>query len=155
MKRLLCIIVATIATTLSLRAQRVEVGSIAPQIRGVEWISDTPQLGGRALMVEFFHSSNEDCRAHIELCNNLSHLFLDKMDVVMLTREPAEQVASLLMHEYQFFYVATDESGNVFRSFGVNHVPYAVIINPKGTIVWVGNPLTLDSKTIKKLLLQK
>jgi hypothetical protein len=154
MKRLLCIIVATIATTLSLRAQRVEVGSIAPQIRGVEWISDTPQLGGRALMVEFFHSSNEDCRAHIELCNNLSHLFLDQMDVVMLTREPAEQVASLLMHEYQFFYVATDESGDTFRAFGVNHVPYAVIISPRGEVIWIGNPWTLSKEIIENLIAQ-
>lgn len=154
MKRLLCIIVALVATTLTLKAQRVEVGSIAPQIQGVEWISDTPQLGDRALMVEFFHSSNEDCRTHIDLCNSLSHHFLDKMDVVMLTREPSEQVASLLMHEYQFFYVAADESGATFRAFGVNHVPFAVIIDDSGEVVWIGNPWALTKEIIEKLITQ-
>lgn len=154
MKRILILTLALLGT-LALSAQRVEVGARAPRIRDVEWISDEPEKSTRALMVEFFHSTNEDCREHIDHLNALASDFRHDMDVVMLTREPAEQVAYMLLHEYQFFYVATDESGNIFRSFGVNHVPYAVIINPKGTIVWVGNPLTLDSKTIKKLLLQK
>ena len=154
MKRLLILTLALLAS-LTLSAQRVEVGARAPRIRGVEWISDEPEKHERAMMVEFFHSTNEDCRNHIDHLNALASDYRHEMDVVMLTREPAEQVAYMLLHEYQFFYVATDESGDVFRSFGVNHVPYAVIINPRGTIVWVGNPLTLDKKTIKKLLQQK
>ncbi|MBO7300351.1 MAG: TlpA family protein disulfide reductase [Tidjanibacter sp.] len=151
MKRIL-ILIFTLLGTLSLSAQRVDVGARAPRIRGVEWISDEPEKSKRALMVEFFHSSNEDCREHIDHLNALASDYRHEMDVVMLTREPAEQVAYMLLHEYQFFYVATDESGDMFRSFGVSHVPFAVIINPKGTIVWMGNPLTLNNKTLKKLL---
>lgn len=152
MKRTLCIIFLLLGAALSLSAQQVEVGSRAPRIGQVEWISDTPQLGERALMVEFFHSSNKDCRDHIAPCNTISHMFLDEMDVVMLTREPSEQVASLLMHEYQFFYVASDESGATFRAFGAKHVPYAVIIDTKGVIVWTGNPWSLTKEIIENAI---
>jgi hypothetical protein len=154
MKRTLCILFALLGVAISLSAQQVEVGSKAPHISGVEWISDTPQLGGRFLMVEFFHSSNDDCKAHINTCNSLSHTSLDQMDVVMLTREPSEQLASLLMHEYQFFYVASDEEGTMFSAFGANHVPYAVIVNPKGVIVWTGNPWTLNIEIIENIITQ-
>ncbi len=151
MKKIL-VLILMLTASLTLSAQRVEVGSRAPRIRGVEWISDEPEMGTKAIMVEFFHSSNEDCCSHITPLNDLAKEFRHEMDVVMLTREPAEQVAYMLLHEYQFFYVATDESGEMFRSFGVNHVPYAVIISAKGTILWTGNPLTLNNKTLKKLL---
>ena len=154
MKRLLILTLALLGTH-TLSAQSVEVGAHAPRIRGVEWISDEPEKRARAMMVEFFHSTNEDCREHIDHLNALASDFRYEMDVVVLTREPSEQVAYMLLHEYQFFYVATDERGDMFRSFGVNHVPYAVIINPRGIIIWVGNPLTLDKKMIKKLLQQK
>ncbi len=138
--------------TLSLSAQRAEVGTYAPHIDEVEWISDRLEESDKALMVEFFHSSNVDCREHIEDLNAMACDYRYDMDVLMLTREPAEQVAGMLLHEYQYFYVAIDESGKVFRAFGVSHVPYAVVINPKGIIVWAGNPLSLTDSTIKKLL---
>lgn len=154
MKRLFCILLATLATTLTLSAQRVEVGSKAPLIGQVEWISDTPQLGERFLMVEFFHSANEDCRAHIDPCNAISHTFLEQMDVVVLTKEPSEQVTSLLMHEYQFFYAASDESGKTFQAFGANHVPFAVIVDLQGVVIWTGNPWTLSKDIIENLIAQ-
>lgn len=154
MKRLLYIVLAVVATmqTFSLCAQRVEVGSRAPLIGDVEWISDPLEASGKCLMVEFFHSSNKDSREHIDHLNALACDYRHQMDVLMLTREPSEQVAGMLLHEYQYFYVATDESGKLFRSFDVKHVPYAVIINPKGIIVWAGNPLTLSDAMLKKTL---
>lgn len=155
MKRLFCILLSAIFGLLTAAAQLVEVGSHAPRIRNVEWISDRPELADeRFLMVEFFHSAAEDSRAHIEPCNALARDYRKQMDVVVLTREPAEQVAGMLLHEYQYFYVASDESGQTYRAFGVSHVPYAVIVNPKGIIVWAGNPIKLTTTTIEKLLQQ-
>ena len=156
MKKLLCIALIIFATSLILSAQqRVEVGSRAPRIGDVEWISDRLEVDNtKALMVEFFHSANKDCCNHIAPLNNIARDYRQRMDVLMLTREPSEQVADMLLHEYQYFYVATNENGSVFRLFDVTHVPYAVIVNTKGFIVWAGNPLTLTDKTIEKILQQ-
>ena len=154
MKRFLCILLVAIAcsNTASLWAQRVEVGSRAPHIADVEWISDPLEESGKWLMVEFFHSSNKDCREHIDHLNTLAKDYRHDMEVLVLTREPSEQVASMLLHEYQYCYIGIDEDGKVFRAFNVKHVPYAVIINPKGIIAWAGNPLTLNNETLKKTL---
>lgn len=141
-------------TTLTLSAQRVEVGYYAPRIEGVEWISDPYVASNKYLLVEFFHSTNQDCRARIEVCNSLARDYRNSLEVVMFTREPSEQVASMLLHDYQYFYVGVDESGKLFRAFGTNYVPYAVVINPKGRIVWTGNPTLLTKDTLEKLLRQ-
>lgn len=156
MKRTITILIFVLLVCLPqwVRAQRAEVGMRAPYIHSVEWISDCPEKSNKAMMVEFFHSSNEECREHIEHLNALACDYRKEMDVVMLTREPSEQVAGMLLHEYQYFYVATDESGAMFRAFGVSHVPYAVIVNRKGVIVWCGNPMILNYATLKKLLQQ-
>ena len=154
MKRLVLIIVMLTAVAGSLWGQRVEVGTKAPRIREVEWISDKPDHheSPKPLVVEFFHSSNSDCKARIETCNELAKLLRHDLEVVMLTREPAEQVAQMLLHEYQYFYVASDERGNTFRAFGVNHVPYAVVVGTDGKIVWCGNPVGITAEKLQKIL---
>lgn len=152
MKRTLCILIALLGITLSLSAQRVEVGLSAPRIGGVEWISDTPELKESVRLLIFFHSSNEECRTGIANCNALAYEFRNDVNIVVITKEPAEQVASLLMHEYQFFYAATDEDGSLFEAFNVRHVPYAVIINREGEVAWMGNPLYLKKKTIQQII---
>ena len=103
MKRFLCILLVAIACSnaASLWAQRVEVGSRAPHIADVEWISDPLEESGKWLMVEFFHSSNKDCREHIDHLNALAKDYRHDMEVLVLTREPSEQVAAMLLHEYQ------------------------------------------------------
>lgn len=152
MKRTLCILLALLGAAASLRAQRAEVGAKAPRISGVEWISDAPEEIDGIKMVLFFHSANKECREQIESYNAMAYQFRDDMSVIVITREPAEQVASLLMHDYQFFYVATDEDGDLFEDFSVRHVPYAVIINRKGRIEWAGNPCHIDNSTIKNII---
>lgn len=156
MKRLVSIVVLLVAAVWSLWGQRVEVGAKAPRIREVEWISDkfeTPATP-MPMLVEFFHSTNSDCRARIDVCNEIAKHLRHELRVVMLTREPAEQVASMLLHEYQYFYVASDERGDTFRAFGVNHVPYAVVVGASGKVVWCGNPVELTTEQLKKIIQQ-
>jgi len=152
MKRLSLISVCLVAFAFSASAQKGMVGMRAPRIGGVEWISDRPALGGKALMVGFFHSSNSTCLKLIEPCNRLAAQESALLNIVVVTREPAEQVARLLLHDYQYFYVAIDERGKVFDSFGASYVPYAVIVDKGGTIVWTGNPANLTEQTVRKLL---
>ncbi len=151
MKRIATFIVALFACQM-LAAQHVEVGAYAPKIEGVEWISDCPDSQGKYLLIQFFHSANHHCREGIELCNNLAREYRSVMDVVTLTREPAEQVAAMLLHQYQYCYVATDESGELFRAFETDHVPYALMVDPNGHIIWAGNPTRLTTTNIEKLL---
>lgn len=144
-------LLAALATTPA-AAQRLAVGGYAPVMEKALWLTDTPQLQGKAVLLEFFHSTNSDCRERIEVANEWADTYNNIMNVVMIAREPAEQVASLLLHDYQYAYVAIDEAGRFFNLYEVPHVPYALLLSPQGEILYMGNPKHLDTKTIEKLL---
>ena len=154
MKRFLLIVVCVVLGVGALSAQRVAVGGyVAPlHTNTMEWLTDTPNLKGKHLLVEFFHSANEQCRARVEEVNELAYTYNNILNVVVVAREPAEQVASLLLHDYQNAYVAIDERGVIFGQFEVPHVPYALLLSPQGQILWLGNPTRLTRVTIEDIL---
>lgn len=88
----------------------------------------------------------------MEEVNNLAYTYNNILDVVVVAREPVEQVASILLHDYQNAYVALDEQGNLFRQLEVPHVPYALLLSPQGEVLWLGNPTKLTTAILDKLL---
>lgn len=157
MKRFVLILLATLCGVWvlgidSLAAQSVVVGARAPRLQGNEWLTDSPDLKGKALLVEFFHSTNQTCRERIEPLNNLGNRFKEQLNVVVVVREPREQVVNLLLHEYQYFYIALDEQGSIFRTFEVRYVPYAVLMDHRGNILWTGNSSQLTDSVIDKYI---
>jgi hypothetical protein len=47
------------------------------------------------------------------------------------------------------FAYAFDKSQEMARYYGVRGIPFAVLLDPAGRVVWKGNPGALDSKTIE------
>lgn len=133
-------------------AQSSVIGSKAEKIEGVEWLSDEPTLKGRAMLMEFFHSSNANSVKRIDLCNQTAKDYYGRLNVVIMTREPAEQISKLLLKEYQYSYVGVDDKGDIFNKYGVFYVPYAVIVDKKGIIRWTGNPRLLTYEIIDKIV---
>ncbi len=155
MKKFLLVMAFVVLGTGVLSAQRVAVGRYVMPAMDVVWLSDRPVLNnGKILFLEFFHSTNELCRARVDEVNELAYTYNNILNVVVVAREPAEQVASLLLHDYQNAYVAIDEKGVVFKQLDVPHVPYSIFISAQGKILWAGNPARLTMATIEKILQQ-
>lgn len=156
MKRLVTMVVCALVLTCGTMCaqQRHAVGGYALPIGNHrEWLSDRPEdLVGKALLVEFVHTANSRCREDVEKANEWAHTYNNILNVVMVTREPAEQVVAVLMHEYQYAYVALDEQGTIYRKFEVPHVPYAVLLSPQGGVLWMGNPANLNGEMLEQLL---
>lgn len=153
MKRFLLIVAFVALGAGVLSAQRVAVGRYVVPTLDAVWLSDRPVLNkGKALFLEFFHSTNQQCRARVDEVNELAYTYNNILDVVVVAREPAEQVASILLHDYQNAYVAIDENGDVFKQLEVPHVPYSILISAQGEVLWAGNPTRLTQATIEKLL---
>lgn len=154
-KALVVLVWALLAGVGATYGQNVAVGARAPRIEVSEWLTDKPSLKGKALLVEFFHSTNPACRERIELLNQLAANYKDVLNVVVVAREPREQIAEMMLHDYQHFYVAIDEQGEVFSRFEVRYVPFSVLADRKGVILWTGNSALLDSKTLDKFFTTK
>ena len=153
MKRFLLIVAFVALGVGVLSAQRVSVGRYVMPTLDAVWLSDRPALNdGKALFLEFFHSTNTQCRARVDEVNELAYTYNNILNVVVVAREPAEQVASILLHDYQNAYVAIDENGDVFKQLEVPHVPYSILISAQGEVLWIGNPTRLTKATREKLL---
>ena len=88
----------------------------------------------------------------MEEVNDLAYVHGKALNVIVVAREPAEQVASTLLHDYQNAYVAIDEEGALFAQMEVPHVPYTILLSPRGEVLWLGNPTKLTTATLEKLL---
>ena len=169
MKRFLLIVAFVALGVGVLSAQRVSVGRYVMPTLDAVWLSDRPALNdGKALFLEFFHSTNTQCRARVDEVNELAYTYNNILNVVVVAREPAEQVASILLHDYQNAYVAIDEiARQVIRDIGYNSGEMcfdgnscAVLTSvhaqspdiAMGEVLWIGNPTRLTKATIEKLL---
>jgi hypothetical protein len=50
------------------------------------------------------------------------------------------------------YSVAIDSEGLLSKFFSVSSIPYAVLADKSGKVVWVGHPAELDESQIEKLL---
>jgi thiol-disulfide isomerase/thioredoxin len=72
--------------------------------------------------------------------------------VVGMAREPPADVSAFARRNPLVFPVASDAGGALFAGLGVNSLPYAVLVDRNGIIVWQGDPLALDRGTLEATL---
>lgn len=139
-------------TVLRTDAQRFVIGEKAPSVRVSEWLSPTQPSGGKAQLIEFFHSSNKQCPMRLAVLDDLAAQYPGKLEVIVVTKEPVEKIEGILQPAESHYFVASDDNGRTFASFGAQFVPYSVLIDKKGRVVWFGNPSSLDEATISGAL---
>jgi peroxiredoxin len=72
--------------------------------------------------------------------------------VVGMAREPPADVSAFARRNPLVFPVASDVGGALFAGLGVHSLPYAVLVDRNGIIVWQGDPLALDRGTLEATL---
>lgn len=143
---LLILSVSTVAT-----AQKLAVGQKAPEIRIAEWLTTKP-AAGEAQLLHFFHTSSRDCADQLPKLDGFANKYAGCMSVVVVAREPAAKVRPAITGDDVRYLAALDEDGRTFAAFGVEYVPFGVLIDGKGKVLWFGNPGQLDEATLDGLL---
>lgn len=152
MKRLLSLLAAVLLTQGVLRAQNIVIGERAPELKNVTWLSDRQPVAADFSYVVFFHSSNEGCMRTLPNLKELSSKLGTKLRIVVVTQEDSGKIGPILSpYLSQRFGVALDPSKRTFSGFGVDFVPFSVLIDSKNRVVWMGNPMTVTSNFIQKI----
>lgn len=151
MKNILLVAVLAAMTVLPLSAQqRLIRGDKAPELQVKEWITQAQPSGGRAMMVEFFHSGNSTSVARVAQLDATAREAAGKLNVVVITREDSPAVKALLGDKA--FFAGIDDDGKTFAAFSTLYVPYTVIVDKRGRVAWHGNPASLTSADITQLI---
>lgn len=146
MRKLFILIAAVALSASTLSGQRLMVGDKAPEIKG-KWMAGTPDLSGKTVMVEFYHSTNASSAARLSELDKLARDSRNKMVVVVVTREHTPNVAAQLTSGGPAYYPLLD-SGTTFPAYKVQYVPFSVIYDRKGRILWLGNPSSMSKEEI-------
>ena len=159
-------------TNLAQATPTLKVGDPAPRLQTGQWVQGDPVKEfqkGKAYLVEFWATWCGPCRASIPHLNALHAKFKDR-GLIVIGQNIAEHDDHLVapfvqqMGEKMTYRVALDEkSGNGrgtmletwMAAAGQNGIPTAFLVDAKGKLAWIGNPMALDDGIIEKLLAGK
>lgn len=158
MKRLLMCaalsMLLSVAAAGSVTAQRIAYDERTPRInpKKCKWLDDRIPMESDFVYIGFIYSRSHTC---LEFCYGIGQQ-LERMEhppqVILVTREPADMIDSHL-RECIGERVGTiiDESGRIFRAFGVRYVPFGVLVDGRRRALWFGNPLTGDRDLFRNM----
>ena len=88
----------------------------------------------------------------IPVLDDLARRQAGKVSVVLLSREGADKIVPLFEGTNYAFAVALDDEGKTFDAYGVKFVPFSVLLDAKGRVLWFGNSSRLTSQDLDGLL---
>jgi hypothetical protein len=132
--------------------QKLLIGERAPEMKIKGWAAKQPQDNDKARLVCFFHSSSALCKNELPALDKLAVRYAGSLNVILIAKEPADKVTAIIKPAERTFYTAFDDSGKTFGNFGVQFVPYSVLIDGKGKVTWFGNPSALSGSIIDKAI---
>jgi cytochrome c biogenesis protein CcmG/thiol:disulfide interchange protein DsbE len=123
----------------------------SPGISAGKWLTPQPLTAGKFILVEFWATWCPSCRLSIPELNDFYHKFQDRLAVVGLSDEAEQEVGRLAISGIDYA-VAIDPQRRASRAFGVQAIPHAVLVDPKGIVRFEGQPRYLDEKRLAALL---
>lgn len=149
MKTKLAILALLLLTTIPLSAQKVATGERAPKIEEF----DIKQIQTEYICMAFIHSSSQACQSAIERMV-ASIDASDSLTPILFTRESRERYSLWLEQLSASGTQVVSQASSLFTRYGIDYAPFAVIIDTKRRVVWFGNPQTLNSQRLDKILSQ-
>jgi len=131
-------------------SERALIGKPGPAIEFEKWSGPKPQLRDKFALVCFWEPWSIPARKFIPQFNAYQKQFTNNLQVVgVVTREVASGDSG---GEAAAFPSGIDSDGKFGARVGVNSIPYVVLMNPKGIVIYAGHPAALNEKLLQVLL---
>ena len=111
------------------------VGTKAPELKVDEWLSETPDMTGKFIALDFWGTHCKPCIAGFAHINELHRRYQDKIVFIATT---LQALAGTPEDVYTFEGGAPVEFYSMLKKswdeYNVQGIPYMVVIDPKGTV---------------------
>ena len=152
MKRVCLLLLAVLGCCTAAQAQRVVIGERVPEIKADAWLGGVRPSPAPLTYIEFFYSPGRGAMESIGHLEELSNKLGSKLHIVVLTREPEQTVSHLLGGKVSRLMAVALNADRDFGSFGVNYIPFGVLVDARNRALWMGNTRTLTPETLEQSL---
>lgn len=159
---LFCVLAMTTQAQDPIKSPLLNIGDPAPPIRVQSWIKGPPVQRferGKVYVVDFWATWCRPCIASMPHLSDLAHQYKDQVTFLAIDvwEDKVESPASLKrirsfidsMGKKMNFTVAVDDSNFMahhwIEASGQNSIPSDFVVNAQSKIVWIGNPVNLDT----------
>ena len=123
-----------------LYAEKSLLNQKAPQLFVENWLGEAPSAEGKFVLIDFWATWCPPCRKAIPELNELAAAFPEKLVVIGISSESAEDVLKMNQPVINYFS-AIDTKGRTSEEIGIQGIPHVLLIDPSGTVAWQGYPL--------------
>ncbi|WP_067147306.1 TlpA family protein disulfide reductase [Pseudotamlana agarivorans] len=111
----------------------------APKLVVEQWISESPEVKGKFMLIDFWATWCMPCRKVIPELNDFQEQFKKDLVVIGLSDEPVEKVKNNPAINIKY-HSAVDTKRRMYNKLEIQGIPHCIIINPEGIVVWEGWP---------------
>lgn len=127
------------------------LGRAAPKFEIEKWLGEKPDLTGKFVLLEFWAPWSFPARRSIPPLSALQKKFSQKLAVIAVTSASQDEVEAMTDPRIDFAS-ALDDGGKLRSAFRVAMLPTAVLIDPKGIVLYEGHPAALNEKQLQNIL---
>jgi cytochrome c biogenesis protein CcmG, thiol:disulfide interchange protein DsbE len=127
------------------------LGKKAPDFFVEKWLSATPKLQGKFVLIDFWATWCPPCRESIPELNAFSKKFADKLVVIGISSESAQTVRNFRDVKIEYFS-AIDTQSRMSNALAITGIPHVIIMDPDGIVRWEGFPLLEHYELTEKVI---
>ena len=144
-------------------APKVGVGASAPEL-ALEKLLQAPKdakadwqsLHGKVVVLDFWATWCAPCVASMPHLNSLVDQFKDRqVQLITITDQDESAIADFLRRRKINAWVGLDTDRSVFKAYGVEGIPYTVVISQEGKIAATTTPKNLTAEILEGVLAGK
>lgn len=132
-------------------SDRSLISRTAPKLDVEKWVGEKPFTSGKNILVFSWTSWSQPSAKAVPDLNALQKRFPDRLVVVGVC---AQEEADLRRYTgpTMEFPTAIDPTGKVTATIGATSVPFVLLVDSKGTVLYQGHPGALSAEKVEKLI---
>ena len=132
-------------------SERSLITRTAPKLDVEKWVGEKPFTSGKNILVFSWAAWSQPAAKAVPELNALQKRFSDSLVVVGVCAQEEEDMRRYSGPAMEF-PTAIDSTGKVTATIGATSVPFVLLVDAKGTVLYQGHPAALSPEKVGKLI---